>query len=315
MRIYRFPQAAGIDTLELHEATPDQPGRGQILVRMHAASLNYRDLNVAAGRAARGTIPANLVPLSDGAGEVIEVGPEVTRVKVGDRVAGLFMQNWLGGDMEPAHVESSRGGAIDGVLAEYVVFDQDGVVQGHLAARSPRIIEDGRTFSYVVHEADGVRLRITQNDDYERQYPARSLARITLTLRDGSVLTHEVDRSERARYLRPSDADIAAKFRAIAQPVIGAQYREAGGVIAAILEPLERVDELARDRLTSQNSNDPAQVISPLRRNGRRHCFTRHAHSDGNHNPYPLVTINLGHMVAEKTTINRPFSRPSCPRL
>ncbi len=128
MKLYRFPQAAGIDTLVLQDAPVPTPGRGQILVKMRAASLNYRDLNVAAGRAARGTVPADLIPLSDGAGEVVALGPDVTRVAVGDRVAGLFRQNWLGGEMEPYHVESSRGGAIDGVLAEYVLFDQDGVV-------------------------------------------------------------------------------------------------------------------------------------------------------------------------------------------
>jgi NADPH:quinone reductase-like Zn-dependent oxidoreductase len=129
VKYHCFPKANGIDTLERRDGPTPKPGRGQILVRMRAASLNYRDLNVSLGRPARGTLPENLIPLSDGAGEVVELGPDVTRVKVGDRVAGLFMQTWLGGDMEPAHVESSRGGAIDGVLAEYVVFDQDGVVQ------------------------------------------------------------------------------------------------------------------------------------------------------------------------------------------
>ncbi len=129
MKLYLFPKADGIDTLEAREAEKPVPGRGQILVRMCAASLNYRDQNVAAGRAARGSLPENLIPLSDGAGEVEAIGPDVTRVKPGDRVAGLFMQSWLGGDMEPYHVESSRGGAIDGVLAEYVIFEQDGVVQ------------------------------------------------------------------------------------------------------------------------------------------------------------------------------------------
>ena len=128
MKYHCFPKANGIDTLERRDGPTPKPGRGQILVRMRAASLNYRDLNVSLGRPARGTLPENLIPLSDGAGEVVELGPDVSRVKVGDRVAGLFMQTWLGGDMEPAHVESSRGGAIDGVLAEYVVFDQDGVV-------------------------------------------------------------------------------------------------------------------------------------------------------------------------------------------
>jgi NADPH:quinone reductase-like Zn-dependent oxidoreductase len=128
MKLYKFPRANGIDTLEAHEAPRPVPGRGQILVRMRAASLNYRDLNVASGRAARGSLPENLIPLSDGAGEVVETGPDVTRVKAGDRVAGLFMQSWLGGEIEQWHVDSSRGGAIDGVLAEYVLFDQEGVV-------------------------------------------------------------------------------------------------------------------------------------------------------------------------------------------
>ena len=128
MKLYRFPRANGIDTLELQEAPRPEPGPGQIVVRMRAASLNYRDLNVATGRAARGSLPVNLIPLSDGAGEVAAAGPGVTRVKEGDRVAGLFMQSWLGGEIEQYHVDSSRGGAIDGVLAEYVLFDQDGVV-------------------------------------------------------------------------------------------------------------------------------------------------------------------------------------------
>jgi NADPH:quinone reductase-like Zn-dependent oxidoreductase len=128
VQLYRFPHATGIDSLQSREEATPKPGRGQILVRMRAASLNYRDLGVAAGRSARGPARPNLIPLSDGAGEVVETGPAVSRVKPGDRVAGLFMETWLGGEMEPQHAESSRGGAIDGVLAEYVVFDEDGVV-------------------------------------------------------------------------------------------------------------------------------------------------------------------------------------------
>lgn len=128
MKYYCFPKAAGIDSLELRDGPTPQPARGQVLVRMHAASLNYRDLNIAKGSPARGPLPTNLIPLSDGAGEVVALGPDVTRVKVGDRVAGLFMQSWLGGEIEPYHVDSSRGGSIDGVLAEYVVFDEMGII-------------------------------------------------------------------------------------------------------------------------------------------------------------------------------------------
>ena len=128
MKFYHFPQAAGIDTLTLAEAEIPRPARGEVLVRMHAASLNYRDLMVASGNYGRGAAPANLVPLSDGAGEVVETGAGVTRVKTGDRVAGMFMQSWQGGEISPEDPASSMGGAIDGVLSEYKLFDQHGLV-------------------------------------------------------------------------------------------------------------------------------------------------------------------------------------------
>ena len=141
MRLYQIPKSDGIDSLLLREAPTPKPGRGQVLVRMRAASLNYRDLMVLTGRYARGAPLPDLVPLSDGAGEVAEVGPEVTRVKPGDRVAGIFMQSWLGGETEPADAASSLGGAIHGVLAEYAVFEQNGLV--HLPAHLS--FEEGAT--------------------------------------------------------------------------------------------------------------------------------------------------------------------------
>jgi NADPH:quinone reductase-like Zn-dependent oxidoreductase len=128
MRLYRLPKYEGFDSLTLMEGDIPTPGRGQVLVRIRAASLNFRDLSVATGRYVMGTLPPNLVPLSDGAGEVVETGPDVTRVKPGDRVAGIFMQGWLGGEIEPSYRDTALGGAIDGVLAEYVVFDQQGLV-------------------------------------------------------------------------------------------------------------------------------------------------------------------------------------------
>ncbi|HUB14896.1 MAG TPA: NAD(P)-dependent alcohol dehydrogenase [Acetobacteraceae bacterium] len=129
MRVWTLPKPAGIDTLVVQQQSQPRPGPGQVLVRMRAASLNYRDLMVVSGRYARGAPLPDLVPLSDGAGEVAEIGAGVTRVKPGDRVAAIFMQTWIGGDIEPDHVASSLGGAIHGVLAEYAVFSQDGVVK------------------------------------------------------------------------------------------------------------------------------------------------------------------------------------------
>lgn len=129
MRSYRLPRATSLDDLALVEADAPRPGRGQVLVRMRAASLNYRDLMVATGRYGRGDVPPGLVPLSDGAGEVAEVGPEVTRFRAGDRVAGIFMQSWIGGAIRPDDFDSALGGSIDGVLSEYRVFGEDGLVR------------------------------------------------------------------------------------------------------------------------------------------------------------------------------------------
>lgn len=121
--------------LVMNHADIQRPGPSQVLVKMRAASLNYRDLLVASGRYAMGNTPANLVPLSDGAGEVVEVGKEVTSLKLGDRVAMNFVQHWLGGEYEETFAESALGGGCHGVLTEYAVFDQDGLVKlpGHLS--------------------------------------------------------------------------------------------------------------------------------------------------------------------------------------
>jgi NADPH:quinone reductase-like Zn-dependent oxidoreductase len=129
MKLYRIPQADGIDSLTLTEADVPRPARGQVLVRMRAASLNYRDLMTVRGRYARGKVRPGLVPLSDGAGEVVECGADVTRVAAGDRVAGIFMQGWIAGEIEEAYQATALGGALDGVLAEYVLFDQQGLVR------------------------------------------------------------------------------------------------------------------------------------------------------------------------------------------
>ena len=128
MRVYRFPTTSSLEMLALADEPAPSPGPGEVRVRMRAASLNYRDLMVAEGRYARGAAPSNLVPLSDGAGEVVALGPGVTRIAVGERVAGTFFQGWLGGEMDPSDHSRALGGSIDGVLAEEKIFAADGLV-------------------------------------------------------------------------------------------------------------------------------------------------------------------------------------------
>jgi NADPH:quinone reductase-like Zn-dependent oxidoreductase len=126
MKAYQIQTPDGIDGLKLVELPEPKPGVGQILIRVRATSLNYRDTAVVSGRYPGQNLP--IIPLSDGAGEVVEIGKNVTRVKVGDRVAGIFFQDWIAGKLTRDKIKSAMGGAIDGMLAEYVVLNQEGVV-------------------------------------------------------------------------------------------------------------------------------------------------------------------------------------------
>ncbi len=121
-------QEFGIDKLALVEREKPRPGNGQVLVRMTAASLNYRDYMVVVG-IYNPRLKRPMVPLSDGAGVVEEIGESVTRFKKGDRVAACFMQGWIDGPPTKEKGATALGGAIDGVLREFAVFSQEGLVR------------------------------------------------------------------------------------------------------------------------------------------------------------------------------------------
>ncbi len=127
MRAYQLQQP-GIDTLSKVDLPTPKPAYRQVLVKVAACSLNFRDLAIVLGKY-RMPVKSNVIPLSDGAGEVVEVGPGVTRVKAGDRVAGGFFQRWPGGLPSPEAQNSALGGTADGMLAEYVVLEEEGVVK------------------------------------------------------------------------------------------------------------------------------------------------------------------------------------------
>ncbi|HEX8265652.1 MAG TPA: NAD(P)-dependent alcohol dehydrogenase [Pyrinomonadaceae bacterium] len=119
----------GIDRLRLIEQPVLEPKANGILVKMTAASLNYRDLLVVKGLE-HWKPPAPRVPVSDGVGEIAAIGDNVSRWKIGDRVAGIFLPGWLDGELTKEKTVSSLGGAAaDGVLAEYVAFDEGAVVR------------------------------------------------------------------------------------------------------------------------------------------------------------------------------------------
>ena len=129
MRVYRFGKLGNLDALKLQEEAAPSPGEGQVVVRIRACSLNHRDLNIVSGSYTSVAIKPGAIPLSDGAGEVTAVGEGVARWKVGDRVAPIFTQRWLGGELLPEYLPSALGGPCDGVLAEYIVLSAEGLVR------------------------------------------------------------------------------------------------------------------------------------------------------------------------------------------
>lgn len=129
MRVFQIQDDWGLDHLRLAERADPKPGPGQVLLKMKAASLNYRDL-VVPNRgygAFTGNLP--LIPVSDGVGEVVEAGAGVTRVKVGDRVCPSFHQGWIAGEPDLARMTQTLGGPIDGAMADFMCVAEQGVVK------------------------------------------------------------------------------------------------------------------------------------------------------------------------------------------
>lgn len=124
MRTYELKNINETLSLALNENRPmPKPGHGEVLIRVRAVSLNYRDLLIADGLYGRGT-KVNVIPTSDGAGEVTAVGSGVTTLQTGDRVTGAFFPDWTAGAITSDTTAASLGGPVDGMLSEYVVLPE-----------------------------------------------------------------------------------------------------------------------------------------------------------------------------------------------
>jgi NADPH:quinone reductase-like Zn-dependent oxidoreductase len=159
MKCVEIVATNGFDGLRLTERPTPKPGPRQVVVRMRAASFNWRDMMILKGGYVRG-IPLPRIPLSDGAGEVAEVGSEVTRVKVGDRVCGTFFQTWLTGPVFAEAQNAALGGTAEGVLSEYALLEGEGVVRfpEHLSFEEAATLPcAGLTAWHGLFEAGGLR--------------------------------------------------------------------------------------------------------------------------------------------------------------
>ena len=127
MTCYEIQKYGGPEGLKLVDRAVPEPDDHEVVVRIKAASLNYRDLVVLRGQYDRKPVQGR-VPLSDGAGEVVAVGAAVTKFKIGDRVAACFFQGWSSGQFKAEMHRTALGGQIDGVLAEQAKFHEEGLV-------------------------------------------------------------------------------------------------------------------------------------------------------------------------------------------
>lgn len=130
MKAWHLP-TFGLEHLELAQRPVPHPGANQVLVKVAAVSLNYRDKLVLNGELLPVLPPMPFVPVSDMAGEVVELGSQTSRFKVGDRVMGNFWTQWLEGEPPRAMLKHglSLGGPLPGMLAEYVVLSEEVAVQ------------------------------------------------------------------------------------------------------------------------------------------------------------------------------------------
>ena len=129
MRVFQIENDWGMENLKLSTRPDPKPGPGQVLLRMKAAALNFRDLLVPTRGYGSFTGNLPLIPLGDGVGKVIEVGAGVTRVKSGERACPMFNQRWISGAPDMDRIgHGSLGGPIDGTMADLMCLPQDGVV-------------------------------------------------------------------------------------------------------------------------------------------------------------------------------------------
>ncbi|MFE1320208.1 NAD(P)-dependent alcohol dehydrogenase [Kitasatospora phosalacinea] len=126
MRSYHVDSGAGIDGLTLREHPVPVPGPGQVLVAVRAVSPSYRDLLVLGGRYVLPVRP-DVVPVAEGAGEVVALGPGVRSVQAGDRVMASLFPSWQDGPFGPQHLPQ-LGGTLDGLLTEYALLDEHALV-------------------------------------------------------------------------------------------------------------------------------------------------------------------------------------------
>lgn len=128
MKTFEIQGGFGLDHVIAAERPVPVPGPKDVLIKMRAVSLNYRDLGVIEGFY-NPNLKLPLIPVSDGVGEVVALGEQASRFKIGDRVSAIFTQSWISGKPTQEDWGSTLGNPLDGLLAEYAVIREEGLVR------------------------------------------------------------------------------------------------------------------------------------------------------------------------------------------
>jgi NADPH:quinone reductase-like Zn-dependent oxidoreductase len=129
MRSYHVERFGDFDGLVAKDHAEPHPGPHEVLIRVAASSLNYRDIAMIRGEYGGPLPQPGFVPLSDGAGDIVAIGGRVRGFALGDRVAGIFRQNWLGGKMPLRALDSDLGGSRDGMLTQAIALNEESIVK------------------------------------------------------------------------------------------------------------------------------------------------------------------------------------------
>jgi NADPH:quinone reductase-like Zn-dependent oxidoreductase len=225
MRAIEIHGAFGLENLAFVERPEPVAGPGQVVVAMRAASLNYRDLMMILGQYnPKQRLP--LIPCSDGAGVVEAVGPGVTRVAIGDRVATTLNPRWIAGEPARESVRSTLGGPLDGVLQERMVFSEEGVVRvpSHLSDAEAATLPCAALTAWSALDAG----RVGAGDTVLVQGTGGvAVFALQLAKLRGARVIATTRRAERARRLLELGAELVIDSRQ--NPDWGAKAREAAG--------------------------------------------------------------------------------------
>jgi NADPH:quinone reductase-like Zn-dependent oxidoreductase len=214
VRSYHVNSGDGIDGLSLRIHEPRTPGIGEVAVAVQAVSLSFRDLLVLRGQYLLPVKP-DVTPVSDGAGQVIAVGPGVQRVRPGDRVTAALFPQWLDGPLEPAYLPQ-LGGSLDGMLTEVAVLPEQALVPvpGHLSYAEAATLPCAAVTAWNALTGDGLGLQ-PGHTVLTTGSGGVSLFAVQLAKLLGAKVIATTGQADKEQRLRDLGADAVVNYRAV----------------------------------------------------------------------------------------------------